>query len=52
MPGVFSFILRAYYVREWADNFAVHGAAPVKSGYGAEGARLILHCQMYRRFVQ
>jgi hypothetical protein len=22
--GVFSFILQAYYVREWADNFAVH----------------------------
>jgi hypothetical protein len=22
--GVFSFILQAYYVREWADNFVVH----------------------------
>src|SRR5262249_42203760 len=22
--GVFSFILQPYYVREWADNFAVH----------------------------
>jgi hypothetical protein len=22
--GVFSFILQDYYVREWADNFAVH----------------------------
>jgi hypothetical protein len=34
-----------YYVREWADNFAVHAAAPVKSGFGAEGARSILRCQ-------
>ena len=23
-PGVFSFILQGYYVREWADNFVVH----------------------------
>jgi hypothetical protein len=22
--GVFSFILQAHYVREWADNFAIH----------------------------
>jgi hypothetical protein len=39
-PGVFSFILQAYCVREWADNLAVHGAAPVKSGFDAEGARV------------
>jgi hypothetical protein len=39
-PGAFSFILQAYYVREWADNFAVRGAAPLKSGFGAEGARV------------
>jgi hypothetical protein len=39
-PGAFSFILQAYYGREWADNFAVHGAAPLKSGFGAEGARV------------
>ena len=22
--GMFSFILQAYYMRDWADNFAVH----------------------------
>jgi hypothetical protein len=38
LPCVFSFILQANYVREWADIFAVHGAAPLKSGFGAEGA--------------
>ena len=38
--GVFSLILQAYYVREWADNFAGHGAAPLKSGFVAEGARV------------